>query len=359
MKWLLLLVSALVIVQPIDWTNDWTNTWMNERACVPLVSPAPEDLTFSGALITYDSDGVRAYRAGLPTTYFIAFGGSNFNEGGALSPDGRWYAVPHGTIQTIATSDVQYRVNELRIYTTGAIPQLRWRLPWSLAAPYPTLPTLHWLAEDTLVYGQGGFLTGFDGYRVDVSDGSMVTDDRFRVHALSPDGTRGFLPDADQWRLVDLTSEIPLADFPRGLETRFTWSLNSEQFVILTADRVLMLYDRDGRPVETMLTLGPDRRLWNLSWVGERHLLFSLYDPYQGRNPLYRVDLTTNTIVDLCVELVPYHDGQPESAVIGSPDGEWIAVIAADQPDRVHLISETARYDLMPYVGGFLGWTVE
>lgn len=152
MKRLIFLVLSVAWIgrtQPLEWPI--------ERECAPSVSAAPEDLAFSGALITYAVDGVRAYRDGFPTTYFIAFGGSNFNEGGALSPDGRWYAVPHGTIQTIATSDVQYRVSELRIYTTEAIPQLRWRLAWSLASPYRTLPPLQWLSDHTLLYGQGTF----------------------------------------------------------------------------------------------------------------------------------------------------------------------------------------------------------
>lgn len=202
-------------------------------------------------------------------------------------------------------------------------------------------------------------LTGFDGYQVNPSDGSLTRDDRYAFQALSPDGSRGFLADADQWRLVDLDMEATLARFPQGIETRFTWSPDSAYFVVLSPERVLMLYDRDGQVIDSLIALGPDRRLWNLSWLaGESSgLLFSLYDPYQGRNPLYTADFQTRVITDHCVELVPYHDGQHESAAIGSADGAWIALIASDQPDRVQLLGESGRYDLIPYVGGFLGWS--
>ncbi|HEX2620985.1 MAG TPA: hypothetical protein VHL11_12580, partial [Phototrophicaceae bacterium] len=120
--------------------------WAVNRHCAADPIAPPEGWSFPGVIVsTVPEDGIRGLRADTFKTYYIAFAGSNFTEGGALSPDGKWYAVPFGYIQTAASSDLRYIVQELRVMSTEALPKVRAQMVWKASYQVGAIQPIRWL----------------------------------------------------------------------------------------------------------------------------------------------------------------------------------------------------------------------
>src|SRR5689334_9934321 len=85
----LFLLYLIMLVGNLTLAQQFPPLWTLNRACATEPIPTPEVFDFPGAIISVvPDDGVRALRATTRQTYYVAFAGSNFIEGGALSPDG-------------------------------------------------------------------------------------------------------------------------------------------------------------------------------------------------------------------------------------------------------------------------------
>lgn len=354
--------------------------WPITQDCAPEAEEPPDDWTFPGVILTlYPDDGVRALRASLGSTFYVTFAGSAFVQGGALSPDGAWFAFPYGYMQTAVAFDTRYVVQEIRVHSTEAVPQLRRRIPWLATfqqnTPYRAgetldLPPLVWLDSERLLYPQGTFETGYEYVETRPlgEDVIPVPSDFGDYRWLSPDLERGFILEGGAWVLVQTQTDERLADFPALMDglTWFVWSADASQFATITVDgdtRSLVRYDADGQHIETMLNFTSDQTLWNFDWSpdGER-LLFSLYDPQYNENRLYIGDLTGQTLTDTCVLLVNEHRGAVDGVygAVWSPDGTQIALVAAQDADgnRFQIMDVTTggRYGVTGYTGGIIAW---
>lgn len=343
-------------------------TWTLVRDCAPEPVPRPEGWTFPGVIVSIMlDDGVRGLRAETFRTYYIAFAGSNFIEGGGLSPDGATFAVPYGYIETAAAFDVRYKVNELRIISTEAVPQIRARIGWKATFQDPDIPQIQWRDDETLIFPQGSFLDGLSPQTVQPFTGESQTSDfgaltGQNISQWSPDFTRAFSPDYDSWALFDLASGAVLGRFAAPL---FLWSPDASMFAT-TSDvenqRGLQLYDRHGTWIDRVADLTTDRRLWNFLWSPDgAKFAYSAYDPYKNENTLYIGDMASKTVTEPCVLLVNRHDGQRESGIIWSPDGTQLALLtssAFDDPNAVQImeVATGERYSIGVYAGGFIGW---
>lgn len=102
-------------------TPDPTNGWPVVERCVTDVREPDADWTFEGTIITFrPGDGVHAFRADVPTRYYLAY--DNYVEAGSgatISPDGRWLAVMRGdTDFTEYGIVVRFFAKQLRIVST-------------------------------------------------------------------------------------------------------------------------------------------------------------------------------------------------------------------------------------------------
>ncbi|MBC8100466.1 MAG: hypothetical protein H7Y11_13560 [Armatimonadetes bacterium] len=342
--------------------------WVTVRQCAADPIATPEGFTFPGVIVSIvPDDGVRALRAETMRTYYIAFAGENFIEGGALSPDGAWYAVPAGYIETAATDDIRYKVNELRVYSTAANPKLTARLGWRATLQYGALTPMQWQDAQTLLFPDGSFLDDAALQVIQPFSGEIQPSTLAKFTHLAPDGLRGFMPMSDGLTLLDTQTEQALAPFtpsPASV-TAFRWSPDSAQFVALreTEDaRWLALYDRDGVLIADVYDLTRERVLWNLRWsLDGTHFAFSAYDPYRNENSMYVVDVAEQRVSDPCVLLVNRHDGVGVYGAVWSPDGTQMALLTTqsiEDPNALQLLdlASGTRYGLGVYSGGLLGW---
>jgi WD40 repeat protein len=325
--------------------------------CTPL--SRPDNWTFDGVILTYEPDeGVRALRSSITTTYYIAFEGSNFTGAGAVSPDGKWFALPYGYIQTAASSDVRYRVNELRVHSTEPVPRIVARMAWNATFQFEDgIAAVRWLDNDTFFFASGaeGDLMRVSPFTQDVTE----TDLDPYIH-LSPDLTRGVAPHFEGRALFDLESGEVVRRFPAlpsGL-TVFAWTPDSSAFVTVEMadiERRLVLYNRDGGMIDTLYTFGEDQLLWNFRWSpdGER-LAFSLYDPYKNENFLYLGD--RSGVIETCIRLNNLHDGAFTSALAWSPDGTQLALLGFGNGLLIYDVNEDRLIHAGNYSGGLLGW---
>lgn len=348
----------------------WTHTahaqadaWPLRESCASMSdSPAPDGL-ISGAVVSYQrGEGARAFRESVGTTYYLAFEGGTFTASGALSPDGRHYAVPYGTITTFAAFDVRYRVTELWVYTTETVPRLVRRIAWGATFQEGAVPRVLWLDSQRLLYPQGSIDSPRTYWMLDpFAETVTPTESTLGGYAaLSPDLTRGIARHEDGYALFD-TDGRALVRRLDGL-SGFVWHPDSLRFAALEhgADGVrrLVLVDAVSDTREVLLTLEARYALRGLTWSPDgARVLFTLLDPQENENRLIVGDVRGRAFVDTCA-LLKVLDPRDGLAAVFSPDGARVALLAAgaDFPFQVLDIDSNTRYGVSGDSGALMAW---
>lgn len=375
---LFLTITAIMtmLTHGIDASLPFTSNleqWARLEACAGLPIAAPSE-PFDGILVMVNDDAARGYRSAVPTTYVLTFAGSNFLRGGAVSPDGEYYAMPYGIINTVTGSDVRYVVQEIRIVSTGVVPRIEQRIPWRASFPVGTaftsdgdIPAIRWLDTATIQFVSGTVSEGYTPVTVKVFEGDDMGIARgYPSIATSPDGTRAIMRAGGGLQLIDTTTGMTLATLPNtangALQT--AWSPDSAMFAmtdLLDGMLSLRLYDADGSITDTILALEPERVLWNLRWSPDgTRLALTTFDPQTDENRLHVVDLEARTVTDTCIPVVADIDGRFLAGIAWSPDSTRIAAITRQTSASPHVqivsLADRSRYMLIPAAGRLLGW---
>ena len=369
-----LLVVVFSIILAISYKSEAQDTgWEHIEACAGLPSAAPET-PFDGLLVMVGSDAARAFRDEVATTYVLSFAGGNFVSAGAVSPDGKFYAVPNGVITTVSSSDVRYTVQEIRILTTETVPRIVERIPWRASFPYGTrftssgdIPPIQWLDGDTIQFVNGTISDGHTPVQVDVFEGGeMRIAKGYPALAVSPDRSRALAIRSGGLALIDTATTGVLATLPPVPHGAFqaAWSPDGAQLALTSVERggiALRLYRGDAAESESVVSLPPEEILWNLRWSPDgTQLAFTSFDPQTNENRLHIADAGARTVTDTCLPLVSDVDGKPFAALAWSPDSTRIAVLTAQtsaQPQtQIYAIEGRTRYTLAPAAGRLLGW---
>ncbi|MCU0463358.1 MAG: hypothetical protein MUF38_02180 [Anaerolineae bacterium] len=323
---------------------------------------------FSGVIASWvPGDGARALRPELATTYYLAFDGSNFTAGGAVSPDGRYYAVPNGVIQTNSSADVRYVVQELRVITTETVPRIAARVPWQASFPVGTrfattqgIPVIQWLDGETFAFPSGS-MNGEQVWQRVAPFSQPTTVEDFPAAAaspLSPDGRQGLRPDGLGWAIYEPSTGGETARLPRlsAAQTR-VWSPDSAHLaaVVDSPDgTALALFSADGAPVADVQAAEPGQQVWNVRWSPDgARLAYALFDPETELNHLFIYDLTSGETQGTCIDLVTH-----PQALAWSPDSAQMALVADVGGEALWLFDPAAGtlQRLGNSSGGLLGW---
>lgn len=370
---LLAVVLSVLLVDSSKSAAQDNEDWAAVEACAGLPSAAPET-PFDGLLVMVGSDAARAFRAAVATTYVLSFAGGNFVNAGAVSPEGKYYAVPNGVITTVSSSDVRYTVQEIRIVTTETVPRIVERIPWRASFPYGTrftssgdIPPIQWLDEDTIQFVNGTISDGHTSVQIDVfNGGEMNIAKGYPALAASPDRSRAIAMHGGGLALIDTTTTNSVAALPSVPQDALqaAWSPDGTQFALTTVENgnvVLRLYREDAAESETVVTLPPEQILLNLRWSPDgAQLAFTAFDPQTKENRLHVADAGTRTVTDTCLPLVSDVNGKRFAALAWSPDSTRIAVLTAQtsaQPQtQIYAVAGRTRYTLIPAAGRLLGW---
>jgi WD40 repeat protein len=371
--WVLLAVG-LAIFSSISYKSTAQDSgWEPLEACAGLPSAAPET-PFDGLLVMVDSDATRAYREEVATTYVLSFAGGNFVSAGAVSPDGKHYAVPNGVITTVSSSDVRYTVQEIRIVTTETVPRIVERIPWRASFPYGTrftssgnIPPIAWLDNSTIQFVSGTISDGHTPVQIDVFEGGEMEIARgYPAIAASPDRSRAVAVRDGGLALMDTVSTRAIAALPPTPQDALqgAWSPDGTQLALTAIENggiALYLYSNDAAESETIVTLPPEQVLLNLRWSPDgTQLAFTAFDPQTNDNRLHIADTAGRTVTDTCLPLVSDVSGKPFAVLAWSPDSTRIAVLTAQtsaQPQtQIYAVEGRTRYTLIPAAGRLLGW---
>lgn len=167
------LIAMLLIVfvgSQITRSQEATDTpdagWPVEERCVGRPAKSPKGWSYEGTIFTADNGmysedggGIHAIRQEVSTPYFVAMNGKDIVYGGALSPDGKWFAVPYGysVDQHIDGfgdhAGSEYRVEAIHIYRTDYT-QLAHTIDWRVSDQNVVIRKIMWLGNDRLIYWQ-------------------------------------------------------------------------------------------------------------------------------------------------------------------------------------------------------------
>jgi hypothetical protein len=298
--------------------------------------------------IWHDFDGhagIHGIQMNWETPRVVAFFREDRNgdypiDGGQVSPDGHWYAVPVGEVITEVSYNTYWFVNGVRVYSTSGDGQVLsfdlgdyldiyryFEVAWSY------LP-IEWRDNTSLVIG-GILLHPFDG-RAEAAgfdlEGSML-DEQF----VSPDLTRAYgivgYEDDYQSGFHDLINHQILQNELASVDG-MSWRRDSSGFMAVIHDKKqnwngLAYYDRDGTLLERIIDLdegsvdfhptasGRNDQYWSPD--GERFAF--VYDaPYPNPSRLHIIDWEQQVVIDTCLS--------PISAPVWSPDGTMLAYLA-------------------------------
>ncbi len=108
---LISLVSLLLLGAPVLHAQDATDTpdagWPVEERCVGAPTKPPKGWSYDGTILMTGYAGIHGVNAKWDTPRVLAKLSDKDVWGGALSPDGKWYASPYG--ERFTTESLQQR----------------------------------------------------------------------------------------------------------------------------------------------------------------------------------------------------------------------------------------------------------
>ncbi|MBW4436670.1 MAG: PD40 domain-containing protein [Pleurocapsa minor GSE-CHR-MK-17-07R] len=342
--------------------------WPVSESCLgPLPYPTiPQtQWDFEGAIFNANSEGVRAIRADVSTSYFLALEGSNvFAEAGGFSPDGRYFAYPIGSMNFSVNSfgDNTYGVDAIEVATTGPNPTtirladietIGNAFAFSSAgggAQSSALGQIYWVDNERFIPPSSiGIVNAFTESLESWEKNTPLV----YLRSFSPDFTRALeynFRENYPPRLYDIENDQIIAELPEARAALY-WMPDSSQF--LSAIQVpnddlrsqLALYDRDGQQLELITPFSGRMESIAISPDGN-------YFTFVVDNFLFLADVANRTINDLCFEMVHasgsgFDRGPFARRIVWSPDSERFAFLYDGYP--VLLTVETNEMQILRF----------
>lgn len=337
----------LIATSSVQADADSETPWPIEERCVSNPTKPPDRWTYSGTLLMSGYAGIHAMQADWETPRVTAFFHAGAlgkpHEGGQLSADGRWYAVPVGETWMEPSFNQYWLTNGLRIYSTVDDTELNFDLSeydhilsYSRIGYYGTAWTyeaVRWVDNDALIIGSFLFRQFSSENFVDVEEASIpIALGYFADFEFSPDRTRvnGFIVSGERGEAIFDPKQPD--DAITYLQTEaVAWLHDSSGFMgeqrIETEER-LSLFDRNGTFIERVFVSAGgrfdisrhDAGRNELGWSPDnRYFAFVHYPPQSQPAQLIILDTEQRLAVNTCLK--------PVSQPVWSPDGKQLAVL--------------------------------
>jgi hypothetical protein len=355
---LLLLTFTLAHAQ--ESTPEPTDGWTIEQRCVTEPTTPPDDWFFDGTILMTGYQGIHAVNANFETPFVIAPWGI---AGGALSPDGRWYAMPNGDVHRNNNMiDYSMSIDEIIVYRTTPQPEsytIAWDLLNVTIDPINLPLYITWLDNEHFVFYTGNSWRTIDPVLANPFTGEIQSWDYPLIldhAAISPDTTRLVVDGG----LYDFAS-VEQIQSVRLSAVR--WANDSSFFIGVNRSQIVQV-DRDGA-VRTLVQFPTDQNLYpysphrlkNTSISADmRYIAYADYSELQSH--LYIIDLQEQRLFDTCLDI---RDG-----VEWSPSGHQLVLLGlGDEQNPVNVLDVdswslyTVAYHTVSYYGGIIGWRAD
>ena len=363
----LIFVLALMLVatSSVQANDDPEPPWPIEEHCVPAPTQPPAGWMFEGMLLMSGYAGIHAIQANWETPRIVASFYTNRLgtpiNGGQLSPDGRWYAVPIGEIFTERSYNQYWFTNGLRLYSIFDDTELNFELrEYNSLLHYGrgygawTYEAVRWIDNNTLLIGP--FM--FRPFEQSVQASSLVAIAGIGDFEVAPDWTRiyGFTSFGSDQGIFDVEAPDEVINLVQA--DGIAWQPDSSGFIgkqrVDTTEQ-LVLFTRDGEFIERLFVSEggrldirrPVAGRNDLGWSPDnRHFAFVDRPLFPDMHQLMLLDTENRVVINTCLSSV----SQP----IWSPDGTQIAMLLRGRENlRVVIldIQEWVVYDVARHIG--------
>lgn len=350
-RFALIIFPLIFIVISTAQSQESDEGWTIIQNCATSGDPITD---YGGTIFTYEPEvGIRGLRADMPSSYFVAFDGTNFTGAAAVSPDGELIAIPSGLISFSTLVDETYQVNEIRVQstdpaTTSITNRIGWQANYRGTQPDLVMRDIRWLDENTLLYAQ-------DTWQNEIGQNAIffvnaATDEttewensvvREVLNGLSPDRSRAFGLYQFGISLIDVESGEMLLDATQPRSHLLGWSPDSSQFALQSSQRVdneiipmLSLVNRDGENATLISTLDAAQLRWSPDGT---QFAFSAYNEDTRNHRLLIGDVNAQIITDHCMD-VRYGNETTGYGLQWSPDGTQLAILSDETTLPLHIL---------------------
>jgi hypothetical protein len=374
------LLCLLVALSPASAQETESSGWPVEERCVGEPTEPPDGWTFPGAILMTGHYGIHAVSADVETPYVAVFLGRRDVPGGALSPDGLWYASPIGSAgnDIFYTGTYSVSVDAVRLYSTHSeeahtieIPgvvfvnengQIQWHDNEHFV--YPTND------ETLLIHSITGEYSSLEG----LADFFKTYHGSMNI-TVSPDWTRAVYQSGGRlearWQLLDFEDASFLRELALAQDSPVGWQADSSGFAAELRDKQdrenpqtsVAILDTSGEVEQTIFLLPNnahlrnsfDLRVHNIRWSPNgRYLAFITTTlNYPTVISLYIADMQERRVLNTCIET---SDG-----LAWSPDGTKLAMMdfydfKRHRPVMVLDLESWALYTVAYHDGSIIGW---
>lgn len=319
------------------------SSWPVEQNCLGAITP-PSNWTFEGRIFLKGNSGVHEYQADWDTPRVAVFlHKDKAMRGGALSPDGNWYAYPWGEFVVTESYNAITSVEELRVHST--LDEHEYSVPVFEEDYHGRFSQAFWINnEQILFYNWREPYTGivvinpFSGemekwepfvnaveflilqYVYPSSDWATVVAPYLPTSASSQTWEWGlFSNDGTQFKRI---IELPLGD-PYDTDAVMAWSPDSSEFAAYS-ENAISLFNTQGEVTDTILSLvssdypyvaldsihwSPDGNYITFvlsqdeNWTPSNLVWPNYADVDYGRSRLFIADMQNRTVMDTCLEV--------------------------------------------------------
>lgn len=335
---LISIMLLFFIVTPLAAQDAASDTgWPIEQRCIGNPTPPPDDWTYDGTILLTGYAGIHGVNAAWDTPRVLTFLNEDNLWGGALSPDGNWYASPRGNFTITETYNGITEIWEIRVFPVNGQRDTFYSVPFETEFYQYTHGQVYWRDNEHFLYFD--LMNPFTGEIQSWTQPDYVWDGEPDNRSyFSPDWTRQIYYETGNqygWRIYDIDNNSILDALV--LTPPIAWKPDSSGFVATINDGAdipdysLALFDRDGVQGDVIVS-APDREfgLFAIDWSANgRYLAFITlpleyyivegkaysYGYYDFDNILYIADTQQKRIIDTCMAIGEGLSWSPEAGV--------------------------------------------
>lgn len=378
---LLLLSISIVHAQEATATPD--TLWPVVEQCMGAPTKPPQDWSYDGTILMTGYAGIHGVNTKWDTPRVLVFLGEKDIFGGALSPDGKWYASPIGWTEYTDGNNTVTTTDKMGIYST-LDSKLSHRIPWISPTVYNgSFGQVYWRDNDHFIY------PAFSGWQlVDISTDNVTawnkSDKIYDAYdpfmpRFAPDWSKIIYYNHDSgngtatFTLRDIASTTDIATL--DIKRPILWKPDSTGFVAnISANKTnedsipnenLALFNNQGALEETIFTPPAGQQIGSLNkaWSSDsRYFAFITfaYTIFQGKfylkdfdaeNTLYILDTKQQRVINTCLQV--------DTSFTWSLEGHKLAFVqpkVRQQSVQIYDLEIEKVYSVAYHSGSVIGW---
>ncbi len=367
-------IARVSVIDAQEATTTPDAGWPVEERCVSAPTKPPKGWSYDGTILMTGYAGIHGVNAKWDTPHILVFLGDNDLWGGALSPDGKWYASPYGHIEVTETYSSFSVIDQVRVFdTTGH--SKPYRVDFGGLFYGTGYGQIYWQNNEHFLYSQSivpsqVMINPFTS-QIDIWDKLDPNYDTYDVRLrFAPDWSRVVYDHHN----LDYTYQLVLRDIRQLTDTQelpirdpIIWKPDSTSFIadvsnnanqgMVKPDEKLALFDRNGNLIDTVFLVPKGQQIGRLNtgWSSDgRYFVFITfpYEVYGGmyhladygyENTLYILDTQEHQVINTCLKSGIGFAWSPQNhqlAFLESGDGLQNVFILDVDNSKLHSVSK-------------------